>query len=120
MTKTESSRINGARSQGPKTEEGKRRSSLNAVTHGLLSNGVVLQHESQETFDLVLALHLAKLALRKLKRTEVQVIVLKHLTANQKRAFILADNKLALNAGWDSEMLRLELEARPKRTSIWS
>jgi hypothetical protein len=59
----------------------------------------------------IIAGHARVLAIRKLGRTEVPVIVLKHLTANQKRAFIVADNKLALNAGWDPEMLRLELEA---------
>jgi hypothetical protein len=41
----------------------------------------------------------------------VSVIVLGHLSENQKRAYMLADNKLALNAGWDTDMLRLELEA---------
>jgi ParB-like nuclease domain len=51
------------------------------------------------------------LAARKLGFTEIPVIVLGHLTENQKRAFVLADNKLALNAGWDFETLRLELEA---------
>jgi DNA modification methylase len=48
---------------------------------------------------------------RKLGYTEIPIIVLSHLSENQKRAFMLADNKLALNAGWDFEMLRLELEA---------
>ena len=43
--------------------------------------------------------------------TEVPVIVLDHLTEVQRRALILADNRLALNAGWDDELLRLELEA---------
>ena len=43
--------------------------------------------------------------------THVPVIVLGHLTENQRRAFMLADNKLASNAGWDEEMLRLVLEA---------
>jgi DNA modification methylase len=51
------------------------------------------------------------LAARKLSYAEIPVIVLSHLTENQRRAFMLADNKLALNAGWDFEMLRLELEA---------
>jgi len=38
-------------------------------------------------------------------------VVLAHLSPSQKRAFALADNQLALNASWDLEMLRLELEA---------
>ena len=50
-------------------------------------------------------------AARKLGITEVPVIVLDHLTPTQRRALILADNKLALNAGWDEEMLRVELES---------
>jgi ParB-like chromosome segregation protein Spo0J len=41
---------------------------------------------------------------------EVPVIVLDGLTENQRRALILAHNKLALNAGWDDEMLRLEID----------
>ena len=50
-------------------------------------------------------------AARNLGLTHVPVIVLSHLTENQKRAFRLADNQLALNAGWDPELLRLELKA---------
>lgn len=59
----------------------------------------------------IIAGHARVLAARKLGFMEIPVIVLGHLTENQKRAFVLADNKLALNAGWDFEMLRLELEA---------
>ena len=40
---------------------------------------------------------------------EVPCIVLAHLTPAQRRAYVLADNKLALNAGWDLEMLSLEI-----------
>ncbi len=49
-------------------------------------------------------------AARKLGMEEVPVIELTHLTETQKKALILADNKLALNAGWDAELLNLELE----------
>ncbi|WP_297505429.1 ParB/Srx family N-terminal domain-containing protein, partial [Ferrovum sp.] len=48
-------------------------------------------------------------AARKLSMTEVPVIELEHLSDIQKRAFILAENKLAENAGWDHELLALEL-----------
>lgn len=48
-------------------------------------------------------------AARKLGLTEVPVIELAHLTVAQKRALVLADNRLALDAGWDEEMLALEL-----------
>ena len=41
--------------------------------------------------------------------TDVPTITLTGLSAAQKRALAIADNKLALNAGWDDEMLRLEL-----------
>jgi hypothetical protein len=37
------------------------------------------------------------------------VVVLDHLTPAQRRAYVLADNKLALNAGWDDELLKVEL-----------
>src|SRR5678809_874815 len=46
-----------------------------------------------------------------LKLEQVPVVILDHLTENQKRAYILADNKLTELAGWDEEMLRLELQA---------
>ena len=52
---------------------------------------------------------------------EVPCIVLAHLTPTQRRAYVLADNKLALNAGWDLEMLSLEMERpsglRPARSA---
>ncbi|WP_417251058.1 site-specific DNA-methyltransferase [Castellaniella sp.] len=57
----------------------------------------------------VIAGHGRLLAARKLSLTEVPVIELSHLTDAQKRAYVLADNRLALNAGWDEEILRLEL-----------
>lgn len=40
---------------------------------------------------------------------QVPVVVLDHLTEAQKRAYVIADNKLALNAGWDDELLRAEM-----------
>ena len=60
---------------------------------------------------IVIAGHARLQAARKLGMTEVPVIVLDHLTETQRRALVLADNRLALNAGWDEEMLRVELES---------
>ncbi len=60
---------------------------------------------------IIIAGHARLLAARKLGMTEVPVIVLDYLTETQRRALVLADNRLALNAGWDEEMLRVELEA---------
>lgn len=60
--------------------------------------------------DGIIAGHGRLLAARKLGLTEVPCIVLDHLSETQKRALIIADNKLALNAGWDNEMLGLELQ----------
>jgi hypothetical protein len=51
------------------------------------------------------------LAARKLQLREVPVIVLDHLSETQKRAYVIADNRLAEMAGWDDELLRFELEA---------
>lgn len=57
----------------------------------------------------IIAGHGRVLAARKLSMAEVPCIALGHLTAAQRRAYVIADNKLALNAGWDEDMLRLEL-----------
>ena len=57
----------------------------------------------------IIAGHGRLLAAHKLGLTEVPVIVLDHLTDTQKRAYIIADNQLALQAGWDDELLRAEL-----------
>ena len=62
----------------------------------------------------IIAGHGRLLAARKLGLAEVPVIVLDHLSETQKRAYVLADNKLAINAGWDEELLGAELAALEK------
>ena len=59
----------------------------------------------------IIAGHGRFLAVQKLQMSEVPVIVLNHLSDSQRRALAIADNQLALNAGWDDELLRLELSA---------
>ena len=58
----------------------------------------------------IIAGHGRVLAARKLGMADVPCIRLTHLSDAQKRALIIADNRLALSAGWDDEMLRVELE----------
>jgi DNA modification methylase len=60
---------------------------------------------------IVIAGHARLQAARKLGMTEVPVIVLDGLSETKRRALVLADNRLALNAGWDEEMLRVEMAA---------
>ena len=59
---------------------------------------------------VLIAGHGRVLAARRLGLETVPVIVLAHLSETQKKAFRIADNKLALNAGWNDELLRLEIE----------
>src|SRR5277367_1802291 len=58
----------------------------------------------------ILAGHGRMLGAQALKLKEVPVIVLDHLTPAQRKAYLLADNKLAELAGWDNDLLRLELQ----------
>jgi len=64
-----------------------------------------------DTKNDIIAGHGRLLAAGKLQLAEVPVIVLDHLTEAQKRAYILADNQLALNASWDDTLLAAELAA---------
>src|SRR6202171_2924598 len=59
----------------------------------------------------VLARHARLAAARQLEMSEVPVIQLGHLSEAQRRALVIADNQLALNAGWSEETLRVELQA---------
>jgi ParB-like chromosome segregation protein Spo0J len=58
----------------------------------------------------IIAGHGRVLAARKLGLVEVPTIKLDYLNETQKKAYIIADNKLALNAGWDERMLGLEVK----------
>lgn len=59
---------------------------------------------------MIIAGHGRLMASKQLEMEEVPCIELKGLTEAQKKAYIIADNKMALNAGWDEELLKLELE----------
>jgi DNA modification methylase len=59
----------------------------------------------------IIAGHGRVLAAQKLGLVDLPVIEAGHLSDTQRRAYIIADNKLAMNADWDDEMLRVELDA---------
>ncbi len=61
--------------------------------------------------DVIVAGHGRVLAAKLLGLAEVLVIVLDHLSEAQRRALVIADNRIAENAGWDEAMLRAELAA---------
>src|ERR1019366_6873907 len=58
--------------------------------------------------NVLIAGHARLRAARQLGLTEVPVIVLAHLSAAQRRALVIADHQLALNAAWDEELLHIE------------
>jgi ParB-like chromosome segregation protein Spo0J len=58
----------------------------------------------------IIAGHGRVMAAQKLGLTELPVIEAAHLTEAQRRAYVLADNRLALDAGWDNALLKVELK----------
>ena len=61
--------------------------------------------------DVIIAGHGRVMAARKIGLMEVPCIRLGHLTETQRKAYIIADNRLALNAGWDVDLLTIELKS---------
>ena len=64
-----------------------------------------------DTASGIIAGHGRLQAAKQIGLAQVPVVVLDHLTEAQKRAYVIADNKLALNAGWDEKLLRAEMVA---------
>lgn len=61
--------------------------------------------------NVIIAGHGRVLAAAELGLDKIPVIIIDHLSDNQRRAYVIADNKLALNAGWDMELLALEMDS---------
>ncbi len=61
---------------------------------------------------IIVAGHGRLAAAQKLGLERVPVVVLDHLTPTQRRALVIADNRIAENAGWDDAMLRIELDPK--------
>ena len=94
--------VNNARTHSPE-QINKLRSSLREF--GFI-NPIIIDRDYG-----IIAGHGRLLAAKEEGYTEVPCVYADHLTEAQKKAYILADNRMAMDAGWDEELLRIELEA---------
>lgn len=94
--------VNNARTHS-KEQITKHRSSLREL--GFI-NPVIIDRDYN-----IIAGHGRVMAAKEENITEVPCVFVDHLTEAQKKAYIIADNRFALDAGWDEEMLKLEIEA---------
>jgi len=94
--------VNNARTHSPE-QIGKLRSSLREF--GFI-NPVIIDRDYG-----IIAGHGRVLAAREEGINEVPCVFVDHLSEAQKKAYIIADNRMALDAGWDEELLRVEIEA---------
>ena len=94
--------INNARTHSPE-QINKLRSSLREF--GFI-NPVIVDKDYN-----IIAGHGREIAAKAENFTEVPCVLVDHLTEAQKKAYIIADNRMALDAGWDEELLRVEIEA---------
>lgn len=94
--------VNNARTHSPE-QINKLRASLREF--GFI-NPVIIDRE----FGII-AGHGRVMAAREESIAEVPCVFVDHLTEAQKKAYILADNRMAMDAGWDEELLRVEIEA---------
>src|ERR1041384_7062382 len=81
-------------------------SSLNSIQRFGFTNPVLISDD-----DEIIAGHGRVMAAKELGLATVPTLKLSHLSPAERRAYVLADNKLALNAGWDNEILAIELQA---------
>src|SRR4051812_9188948 len=89
-----------ARSHSPKQV----RQIADSIRQFGFTNPVLIDHE-----NTILAGHGRVQAARLLSLATVPCLRIENMTAQQKRAYVIADNKLALNAGWDEDLLAEEL-----------
>jgi hypothetical protein len=100
LNKAESARVNGAKSRGPVTPEGKQRSSLNAVRHGLLAKSICLTSEDPEKFKELLQDFLTRFQ----PGDNVELRVVEHMAS--------AAFRLERFAGTETALFDLEMDAQ--------
>ena len=75
-----------------------------SITEFGFTNPILIDEKNE-----IIAGHGRLVASQRLKLENVPCIVLSGLTEAQKKAYVIADNKIAINAGWDEDLLKLEL-----------
>ncbi|MFN3325355.1 MAG: hypothetical protein ACK5AZ_17820 [Bryobacteraceae bacterium] len=103
LTKAVAARINGAKSRGPKTPEGKQRSSLNALRHGLTAKTICLWNEDREKFQLILDAYVADLK----PETQVEMDLVEEMVAAKWRIYRVWHMETGI---FDIETYHLEAE----------
>jgi DNA modification methylase len=78
---------------------------MDSITRFGFTNPVLVGED-----DTIVAGHGRVVAAERLGMTHVPTVRLSHLTEAERRAYVIADNKLALNAGWDQDLLAIELQ----------
>src|SRR5262249_39424094 len=76
-----------------------------SITRFGFTSPVLISDQSE-----IIAGHGRVMAAKELGLATVPTVRLSHLSAEERRAYVLADNKLALNAGWDTEILAIEMQ----------
>lgn len=79
---------------------------MDSITRFGFTNPVLVADD-----DTIVAGHGRVVAAERLGMTHLPTVRLSHLTEAERRAYVIADNKLALNAGWDQDLLAIELQA---------
>jgi ParB-like chromosome segregation protein Spo0J len=92
--------------RNPRTHSKKQiRQIANSIQRFGFTNPVLISDDKE-----IVAGHGRVEAARLLDHTTVPILRLSHLSPAERRAYVIADNKLALNAGWDREVLAIELQ----------
>ncbi|MFN3324323.1 MAG: hypothetical protein ACK5AZ_12565 [Bryobacteraceae bacterium] len=110
-TKAEAARINGARSRGPKTPEGKKRSSLNAMRHGLTAKTICLWNESHEKFQTILDAYVADLK----PETQVEMDLVEEMVGAKWRMYRVWQMETGI---FDIETYHMEAELEEHYTEF--